>query len=415
MDRSTALETRGLETRVLIAMVIGAVMSLFAFGAPASAATAPLAHDANAYGSRINLGGVVSSGPTALATLGCTTQAGLDHTNSAASVVLPGAGSVGAINDEVSTTANSTNAQSNAAAVNLGGGVVTADAVTATATASKGGAGFATNGDTTVLNLVVAGTPISAPVPNTVVPLPGIGTLTVNEQISHVTNSSASMIVNALHIRLGASNPLGLPAGANIVVGHARAVLQAKQAPFLDGMAYASQINATVASAGKSALVRMPCHGTDGVVHTNTTVGVAVPLVLTTGTATSTATGTASHAMADGVTTDTIQDVDLLGMVTAQVVTAHAHASRTGNVDTFSTAGSKFENISVMGVTLPPDGVKPNSHYDLPGVGTLYLHRVIRGTHHIEVRMIELVLTAPVPGLPVGADIRIGVAEASVH
>jgi hypothetical protein len=410
MDRST-----GLETRVLVAMVIGAVLSLFAFSAPASAATAPLAHDANAYGSEIDLGGVVSSGPTALATLGCTTQAGLDHTNSAASVVLPGAGTVGAINDEVTTTANSTTAESNATAVNLGGGVVTADAVTATAAATKGGAGFATSGGTTVLNLVVSGTPMAAPVPNTVVPLPGIGTLTVNEQISHVTSSSASMIVNALHIRLGADNPLGLPAGADIVVGHARAALQPKQAPFLDGMAYASKINAGVASSGKTALIRMPCHGTDGATLTNTTAGVEVPLVLTTGTATSTATGTASHAAGDAVTTDTIQNVDLLGMVSAELVTARAHASKIGGVEKFSTAGSSFENISVMGTTLPPDGVKPNSHYDLPGVGTLYLHRVIKGTHHIEVRMIELVLTAPVPGLPVGADIRIGVAEASVH
>jgi hypothetical protein len=107
--------------------------------------------------------------------------------------------------------------------------------------------------------------------------------------------------------------------------------------------------------------------------------------------------------------------VNLLGMVSAELVTARAHASKIGGVEKFSTAGSSFENISVMGTTLPPDGVKPNSHYDLPGVGTLYLHRVIKGTHHIEVRMIELVLTAPVPGLPVGADIRIGVAEASVH
>jgi len=357
----------------------------------------------------------VSSGATALATVGCTTQAGLDHTNSAASVDLLAAGTAGAINNEVTTTANSTTATSNVAAANLAGGVITADVLTATATASKHGASFSTSGDTTVVNLVVNGMPESAPVPNTVIPLPGVGTLTVNEQISHVTSSSASMVVNALHIHLGAANPLGLPAGADIIVGHARAELGAKQTPFLDGKAYATQVNATVAASGKSALVRMPCLGTHGDVRTNTTAGVAIPLVLSTGTATSTATGTVSHKKADGVTTDTIENVSLLGVVSAQLVTAQAHASETSGATSFSADGSAFENISVMGVTLPPDGVAPNSQYDLPGIGTLYLNRRIQGSNHIEVRMIELVLSGAASGLPAGADIRIGVAEASVH
>src|SRR5258708_18236295 len=186
------------------------------------------------------------------------------------------------------------------------------------------------------------------------------------------------MVVSALDIRLAASTPLGLPAGADIVVGHSRAALQPKTTPFLDGMAYASRVTSTVPGAGRSALVRMPCLGTGDAINRNTTAGVSLPLVLTTGTATSTATGTVRHAAADAVTTDTIEDVELLGVVSAQEVKAQAEASKAGNTDTFSAADSTFENISVMGTALPPGPVAPNTVVAVPGVGTLYLNRVLQ-------------------------------------
>jgi hypothetical protein len=56
-----------------------------------------------------------------------------------------------------------------------------------------------------------------------------------------------------------------------------------------------------------------------------------------------------------------------------------------------------------------------NTMYSIPGVGTLYLHRVIQTQHHIEIRMIELVVSVPVGPIAAGTDIQIGVAEASVH
>jgi hypothetical protein len=85
-------------------------------------------------------------------------------------------------------------------------------------------------------------------------------------------------------------------------------------------------------------------------------LGITIPNVISTGTETSTATGVATKSFANGTTTAEIQNV-----------------------------------------------------------GTLYLHRVIEKDHHIEVRMIELVISVPVGPLAVGTDIRIGVAEVSVH
>lgn len=56
-----------------------------------------------------------------------------------------------------------------------------------------------------------------------------------------------------------------------------------------------------------------------------------------------------------------------------------------------------------------------NTEVDLPGVGTPYLRRVLRSGSEVEVRMIELVLTSPSAGPPVGADLQVAVAAVSLH
>ena len=58
----------------------------------------------------------------------------------------------------------------------------------------------------------------------------------------------------------------------------------------------------------------------------------------------------------------------------------------------------------------------PNTRVDLAGLGVLWLHRVIQKTSSIEVRMVELQVLQPNSfGLPVGGDLRLAVAHASVH
>ena len=53
----------------------------------------------------------------------------------------------------------------------------------------------------------------------------------------------------------------------------------------------------------------------------------------------------------------------------------------------------------------------------IAGLGTLWLHRVIVNEHSIEVRMIELEVTAANNsfGIAVGTDVQVAVASASVH
>ena len=129
-----------------------------------------------------------------------------------------------------------------------------------------------------------------------------------------------------------------------------------------------------------------------------------------------TAQGTVKKDAATGETTSEVQLVDVAqGVITADLVKADAHAFTDGTTFSFGDDGTQFVNLYVNGQPFG-DNVPPNTMVDLPGLGTLWLRREIERKHSIEIRMIELIVTQDNPqGLPIGADIRVAVAEASAH
>ena len=106
--------------------------------------------------------------------------------------------------------------------VTLFNGEVTAESVGARATASAAGADATTS---KVANLVVFGAPVAA-TPNLRVQLGDWGFLVVLEQVAETPVANGTMnargAVNALHVVLTADHA-GLPAGTEILVGHAEA------------------------------------------------------------------------------------------------------------------------------------------------------------------------------------------------
>ena len=110
-----------------------------------------------------------------------------------------------------------------------------------------------------------------------------------------------------------------------------------------------------------------------------------------------------------------MQTVDLLSsLVTADTVKADAHASKTAGVITLSDAGSTFVNLVVNGQPISGD-VARNTKITVGNL-TIWLHRVIQTPNSIEIRMIEIIVNGPNPfNLQTGTDIRVAVAEASVH
>jgi hypothetical protein len=163
------------------------------------------------------VGPAVTFGPTPSVTLPST--GGGPFTASLASIALPGlletkAGSVstqGAFGPSGFVTSSA-----QVATLSAAGGAVKASLVGTSCRIDSAGN---TTGTTNFASLTVLGIPASAsPPPNTTVPLPGVGTLTLNEQTSTVgPGGLRSITVNAIHLHLA-----GALANGDIIVSQSR-------------------------------------------------------------------------------------------------------------------------------------------------------------------------------------------------
>jgi hypothetical protein len=424
------------ETMKRLAVVILGLGLTFGFGPAAHTATpspegtsSGFQFVADAYGTQATLGNVVVAGRTAVSSLGaCGTVAPPVHDeNTVASADATPLFTTGVINTTADGNILGNTPQATATAdvhdanvLILLGGVITADQVKAVSTTTHDNNGFHTSANgSTFVNLVVAGIPIIVnPPPNTQINLPGFGHVTLNEQITRTRTRSASFTVNMIHVFIEVANPLNIPVGTQIVVSHASSGLTSGVQGTLDGQAYGTQARvANVVTSGPSALVAMPCLGTNGALRTNSIAQVQVPPLFSVGEVVDTAQGTVNSTSAVGELTSTVQGVDVVtSLVTASLVKADAHASNIGGVLTFSDTGSMFVDLHVTGFPNIGDDVPPNTRLHIPGLGTLWLHRIIQTSNSIEVRMIELIVTeANGFGLSVGTNIRVAVASASVH
>jgi hypothetical protein len=163
--------------------------------------------------------------PAAIA-LGCEGSKGKTKTNSVASIPINGAFSAGGGETTAfggkEGGADVARTTSTLSSIKLLGGLIAVDGLQAVAqssvqngvvTPSTDGSGFA--------GLTVLGLPVPVTVPaNTALPLPGIGTLTVNEQI---VKKNGDVTVNGLHLVVLTANLFGLPVGSELVLAHAHA------------------------------------------------------------------------------------------------------------------------------------------------------------------------------------------------
>ena len=421
------------------AVIILGLGLVFGFGPAARTATPSLQpvtssgfqFTADAYGTYANVGNVIIAGKTAVSSLGaCGIVSPPVHSeNTVVSADASPLFTTGVIN----TTADGTEPvagtlQSMATADVLDasllitqlGGIITADEVKAVSTTTHDNTGFHTSADGSVLaNLVVAGVPITVlPPPNTDIPLVGFGHVILNEQITNIRSTSASFTVNMIHVFITQANVLNIPIGAQIIVSHASSGLTSGVQGTLDGVAYGTQ--ATIAhliTSGPSAKVTMGCLGTNGALKMNEIAVVQVPPLFSVGEVVDTALGTVNSTSASGELTSTVQAVDVVSsLVTASLVKADAHASSTGGTFTFSDDGTMFVGLHVAGFPNINDDVPANTRLQIAGLGTLWLRRTIHTANSIEVRMIEVIVTETnIYGIDIGTDIRVAVAEASVH
>jgi hypothetical protein len=375
----------------------------------------------SAFGTDAFVGNTVLSGKTAFVTLGdCSTTVGAHVTNTVTSVNVPPLFTTGAINTAAMTSATMSQASSQVQQVSALSGLITADNIMAVSTTTdQNGSLQVSASGSSFTNLVVAGQKIQGtPSPNTRIDLSGFGYVILNEQRSHTTSSTAKLTVNMIHVFVTEANDLKIPKGAQIIVADAVSELQIAPNAALDGFSYGSSahVGNTVLS-GRSALEVMPCLGTDGKVRENTTGSVNVPKILTTGSVKDTVQGTVSASTTTGETTSTVNGSNLVsGLLTAKVIKADSNASiGTDGKFIFTDTGSKFVGLKVSGHPNIHDNVPPNTKVEISGLGTLWLHRVIKTNNYIEVRMVELVVTHKNTfGIAVGTDARVADAHVSL-
>ncbi len=424
--------SRTIPTRWLGASVALAVAAVSAYS-PTSAQAAPssptavaaseFGFAANAYGTQVQVGATLRSGPSALVTLGCTSTPGVMKTNTAASLSVAPFLTSGTINTSAASQTTATGIAATATAttqqVSALNGLVRATEVRSVSTTSHNsstGDFRVSSAGTTFTGLTVAGVSITAtPGANTRIDLPGFGYVILNQQSSHVGLTSASLRVIGLHIFVTAINPL-VPTGTQIIVSSATSALNGPVVGLLSGLAYGTYAKVgTTLLAGQSFPQPMPCNGTNGVIRTNSGASVTIPGVLSTGTVSNTVQGTSDSTQVSGRVTSTVQNANLLaGTVTATAV--HADVTATGNPPTLGDSSS-FVGLTVAGFPTINANVAANTRLTLTGIGTLWLHHRIKTATSVTVVMIQLVITDASNrfGLSVGTTINVASATVGVR
>ena len=405
-----------------VAIAAALMTSALVQASPALAKAKEIGFQATAFGTSVNVASTVESGRSAASVIGCTTTVGVVHTNTSPGVTVPAALTTGTIDtraasESVTTPAGVASASSSTIqSASLLGGLVSATAVTSASTTSRDNATGTLStsaAGTQFVGLTVAGIPVTGtPAPNTQLTLPGVGYVILNQQSGHVGASRANLTVIGLHLVVTLSTPLA-PVGTNIIVADASSGLGGPFTGLLNGIAYGAQASVLSGAVLLGRVFPQPlaCFGTNGVTKTNGGASIGLPGVLSSGTVTDTATGVNDRRKSTGETSSTVQGVNLGGIVTATAVKADVTAA--GNPPSLGD-NSSFLGLSVSGFPSIGDSVPPNTKLSLPGLGTLWLHRVIKTASSIKVIMIQLVVTVPSNPLGLAPGTTVNVAYAQV-
>ncbi len=365
---------------------------------------------------------------------GCPCRGTNGHTlrNTVASLNVGVAGNIltGGVNTSTAyalktdTTATTTQT-TKIAKVNLLGGLITADAIKAVAEVDVTDSALTPSfSGSKLVNLVVAGQKIPENVPeNTVVQLPGLGSVTIKFVNQAVYGNQASGIeVEMLQVNVTTQNSLGLPVGAVLIVGEAYAGYdRTEPAATLGGYAQTLAVSANAGSlldeaASAGALTGVPpCTGTGGQTLSESVANIEANGLLSMSTATTTAFGGPVGGAQVAETTSSIGQISLLGgVITANTIEAAAEESYEHGQSTSSTLGSTFGSLDVAGVAIASN-VPANTVISLSGLGYVVLNEqppAENGT--VQVNGLHIVInTANSLGLPIGTELFLAHAQAT--
>ena len=325
--------------------------------------------------------------------------------------------------------------------IDLLDGLIVINAVTTTTTAqfdtADGGSG---SSDTEFLGLTIAGKSYPVTVgKNTTISVPGVVTVVLNYQnvnsnADGVATQGAGAVITLLKAFKGAA--LDSTIVLNPSFGY---VARAKNpgGAQLGGAAYGSYVyahvggdnssstpdpNAIEVESTRTAYEVMPPTGTNGAVLENHTARVFLAKVLSATAIASTAEGVSSPALNYSKLATRTANINVFPSLLGALIHADAIGSnaevRQENGQTTMTAGAQFVNLTIAGNNIPVD-VGPNTTIHIANLGYITLNEqkqvAVDGFFHgIQVIALHIVLDTAKAGLPIGAEIQVGVSQAIV-
>jgi hypothetical protein len=302
--------------------------------------------------------------------------------------------------------------------VSLLGGVIKADAVETVTTATKTPSGVSSTSSTRFIGLTIAGQEYPVNLPKDFnITIPGIAAIVANSSTEYTVGGGT--YVTGFGLYVGLLKPFkNVPATATVLLNPTQSIVVPSPppaAPQIGGIGYSSQIKGGGGpgldlDAGPSAFVATPPGGTEGDTVQNATSEISVPSVLHVAGVKSWTTGKTVPGHGKVKVNNELAGLDVLnGLITADAISAAVVVKKKKSKKVTTKLGSRLLNLTVAGSAIPVD-VPPNTTYDLAGVGKLVLNEQVKASWGGYVRALHLTLTTEQYGLPVGAEIEVGVA-----
>jgi hypothetical protein len=416
---------------LLSATALVATAGFVAVAQPASAAPQKYVYQGSSGGTRITaLGTTISSGLTASSNLADSVipnQAGVEVASVHVGTLLD----VGAVTSGQQAVASGDGVKITSgvkiAGINLLNGLIKADAIESTSFASASSAGLDGGTSTTFLRLTIGGKayPLNIPA-NTKIEIPGIVSIVINEQqiIKSVPGKTIRTKGTALHLTLLKDDKsTGAPAGAEIELNPTQALIVPTGndvASAVGGFAYATYAGVAVGDqikvlAQPTGIVMLPSNGTNGQETKNTIAAANIPGVATIGAISTTANAKTIVGYSDVQNGAELANINLLGgLITAQAVSVNTHVRKTSTgTDDLATASMNFVHLKIAGQTIPID-VKPNTQLYILGIGQVYINQQLTKPGYAVIVGLRITLSTKKFGLPIGADVQVGVASSYV-
>jgi hypothetical protein len=404
-----------------VAVGLVAVAAIASAPAPAAAAVTYYYYYGYGGGSEISAADSTVTSQLSAESAVLTPYAGVQDTNTVASVEALGVLSLGAVNTSARTSAITGGQQvsvtAQAADVNVLNGLVTATAVTTTTTVKRVNGVYTATAHSDFANLHILGVTLPVDIPqNYALKVGDIATVSMNDGLTSVQGDLASAVGSGLRVTLLKAEG-SAKAGTEIEVTPTFATVAPDQTSSTGhstiGNAYATRITAVAGStvnvrSAPTAQTIVPAQGTGGKTLTNSLASLDLASVGTTGAVQTTGVGTNTTTVASVTMTAGVSDLNLLsGLITAQAVKVTAHADLSKRTATMTSVNLK------VGGTIIPLTVKPNTVINL-GVGRVIVNQRIRSSTSITVRAVDIVLAKATNGLPSGAEIQVASAKAGV-